>query len=88
MSSDRGETTVLFTTDAELDRIRLHQAARRLGLQDLAVARSIVHVRSLPVLGSGKTDYVQLSELATGAAAQPPVRHVELMDQRATGQAG
>lgn len=88
MSPDRGEITVLFTTDAELDRIRLHQAARRLGLQDLAVARSIVHVRSLPVLGSGKTDYVQLGELASAAAIHPSVRHAESMDERATGQAG
>ncbi len=61
---DRGESTLLFTTDPALDRARLHQTARALGLQELAVARSIVHVRSLPVLGSGKTDYVRLGELA------------------------
>jgi hypothetical protein len=47
-----------------------------------------VHVRALPVLGSGKTDYVQLGELATAAAVQLPVRHVERMDERVTGQAG
>jgi len=86
MSPDRGEITVLFTTDPTLDRSKLHHAARSLGLQDLAVARSIVNVRSLPVLGSGKTDYVQLTELATAAAVQPAVQHVERVDGRATGQ--
>jgi acyl-[acyl-carrier-protein]-phospholipid O-acyltransferase/long-chain-fatty-acid--[acyl-carrier-protein] ligase len=57
-----GESTVLFTTDATLDRIGLHHAARRLGARDLAVARRVIHVPSLPLLGSGKTDYVTLKE--------------------------
>ena len=57
-----GESTVLFTTDATLDRIGLHHAARRLGARDLAVARRIIKVPALPLLGSGKTDYVTLNE--------------------------
>lgn len=67
---ERGETTVLFTTDAGLDRMKLHHTARALGMQDLAVARNIVHVTSLPVLGSGKTDYVTLAELAQSTAPE------------------
>ena len=66
-----GESTVLFTTDPRLDRITLQRAARELGAQDLAVARRVVHVTALPLLGSGKTDYVQLKTIAeTAAAAQ------------------
>jgi acyl-[acyl-carrier-protein]-phospholipid O-acyltransferase/long-chain-fatty-acid--[acyl-carrier-protein] ligase len=61
---------VLFTTDAALDRMRLHQAARVLGVQDLAVPREIVAVASLPVLGSGKTDYVRLSDMANSERLQ------------------
>jgi acyl-[acyl-carrier-protein]-phospholipid O-acyltransferase/long-chain-fatty-acid--[acyl-carrier-protein] ligase len=72
VAGDRGETTVLFTTDAALDRMRLHQAARTLGVQDLAVAREIVFVASLPVLGSGKTDYVRLADMAVSANRSPP----------------
>jgi hypothetical protein len=49
--------------------MKLHQAARSLGAQDLAVAREIVLVASLPVLGSGKTDYVRLADMA--GAARP-----------------
>jgi acyl-[acyl-carrier-protein]-phospholipid O-acyltransferase/long-chain-fatty-acid--[acyl-carrier-protein] ligase len=60
--SGTGESTVLFTTDPMLDRIGLHQAARRLGARDLAVARRIIKVPALPLLGSGKTDYVTLKE--------------------------
>jgi acyl-[acyl-carrier-protein]-phospholipid O-acyltransferase / long-chain-fatty-acid--[acyl-carrier-protein] ligase len=55
-----GESTVLFTTDPELSRPLLQKAARELGSQELAVARRVVHVRELPMLGSGKTDYVEL----------------------------
>jgi acyl-[acyl-carrier-protein]-phospholipid O-acyltransferase / long-chain-fatty-acid--[acyl-carrier-protein] ligase len=63
--SGRGESTLLFTTDARLDRMMLVDAARQIGAQDLAVARRIVKVASLPLLGSGKTDYVTLNRMAT-----------------------
>jgi len=59
-----GESTVLFTTDPALDRIRLQKAARELGSSDLAAARRILHVAELPLLGSGKTDYVKLKAMA------------------------
>jgi acyl-[acyl-carrier-protein]-phospholipid O-acyltransferase / long-chain-fatty-acid--[acyl-carrier-protein] ligase len=66
--SGRGESTVLFTTDAALDRIVLVKAAHQIGAQELAVARRIVKVASLPLLGSGKTDYVTLNRIATKRA--------------------
>ena len=66
--SGSGESTVLFTTDATLDRMTLVKAARQLGAQDLAVARRIVKVGSLPLLGSGKTDYVTLHNMTLKSA--------------------
>jgi acyl-[acyl-carrier-protein]-phospholipid O-acyltransferase/long-chain-fatty-acid--[acyl-carrier-protein] ligase len=66
-----GETTVLFTTDPALDRIMMQKAARALGSRDLAVARKIVPVRELPVLRSGKTDYLSLGKLAQIERSQP-----------------
>lgn len=63
--SGSGESTVLFTTDASLDRMTLVRAAREIGAQDLAVPRRIVKVASLPLLGSGKTDYVTLNRMTT-----------------------
>jgi acyl-[acyl-carrier-protein]-phospholipid O-acyltransferase/long-chain-fatty-acid--[acyl-carrier-protein] ligase len=68
--SQSGESTVLFTTDPRLDRVALQKAARELGAQDLAVARRVVHVAALPLLGSGKTDYVTLKALSGDAAAR------------------
>jgi acyl-[acyl-carrier-protein]-phospholipid O-acyltransferase/long-chain-fatty-acid--[acyl-carrier-protein] ligase len=70
LASQSGESTVLFTTDPGLDRVALQKAARELGAQDLAVARRVVHVSALPLLGSGKTDYVTLKTLAGEAAAR------------------
>lgn len=63
----RGESTVLFTTDPRLDRATLLKAAHQLKAQELAVARRLVHVASLPLLGSGKTDYVTLAVIARQA---------------------
>jgi acyl-[acyl-carrier-protein]-phospholipid O-acyltransferase/long-chain-fatty-acid--[acyl-carrier-protein] ligase len=70
VSGSRGETTLLFTTDRELDRIKLHRTARSLGVQELAVAREIVVVSALPILGNGKTDYVQLTTMARSVSGQ------------------
>jgi len=65
-----GESTVLFTTDPGLDRITLLKAARELGAPELAVAKRIVHLPELPILGSGKTDYVRLKSMAEREAAR------------------
>ena len=59
-----GESTLLFTTDPDLSRAVLQRSAKLLGSQELAVARRIEHVKELPLLGSGKTDYVTLQTLA------------------------
>ena len=60
----KGEQLVLFTTDATLDRNAVLQklkAARRQRTDDPAHHHP---ARDLPVLGSGKTDYVTLNRLA------------------------
>ncbi len=62
----RGEAIVLFTTDATLTRERMQEAARTLGHPELAVPRKLVHVDVLPLLGTGKIDYVTLKKMAEG----------------------
>jgi acyl-[acyl-carrier-protein]-phospholipid O-acyltransferase / long-chain-fatty-acid--[acyl-carrier-protein] ligase len=63
----RGETIVLFTTDPELNRERLQTTAREQGLSEMTVPRKIVVIAALPMLGTGKLDYVTLKQMAAGA---------------------
>jgi acyl-[acyl-carrier-protein]-phospholipid O-acyltransferase/long-chain-fatty-acid--[acyl-carrier-protein] ligase len=66
----KGEAIVLFTTARELSRDQLSAAAKSLGSPELAVPRLIRMISAIPLLGSGKVDYVRLKELA-GEAAEP-----------------
>jgi acyl-[acyl-carrier-protein]-phospholipid O-acyltransferase / long-chain-fatty-acid--[acyl-carrier-protein] ligase len=59
----RGETIVLFTTDAALTREQLSESAKALGVPEIAVPRKIQPVDALPLLGTGKVDYVSLKRL-------------------------
>jgi acyl-[acyl-carrier-protein]-phospholipid O-acyltransferase/long-chain-fatty-acid--[acyl-carrier-protein] ligase len=65
--AQRGESIVLFTTDKKLKREDLQIVAKNLGLPELAVARKIVAVEEIPLLGTGKTDYVTLKQMAEAA---------------------
>lgn len=63
----RGEAIVLFTSDPSLVRDILVQGARTQGYPEIAVPRKIVHVDAIPLLGTGKTDYVTLKSMASEA---------------------
>jgi len=63
----RGENIVLFTTDPALKREDLQIVAKNLNHPEIAIARKIVRVEELPLLGTGKTDYVTLKQMAESA---------------------
>jgi acyl-[acyl-carrier-protein]-phospholipid O-acyltransferase/long-chain-fatty-acid--[acyl-carrier-protein] ligase len=60
----KGERLVLVTDrlDASVDRLLAY--AKSVGAPDLAAPRKIVRVPEIPVLGTGKTDYVAIQRMA------------------------
>jgi acyl-[acyl-carrier-protein]-phospholipid O-acyltransferase/long-chain-fatty-acid--[acyl-carrier-protein] ligase len=65
----KGEQLVLLTTAATLTRQALAAAARDAGLPEIFVPRTVVPVGEIPVLGTGKTDYVAVARAAAAATA-------------------
>ena len=74
--SAKGEAIVLFTTDASLRRERLSAAAKILQAPELAVPRDIRVVDEIPLLGTGKTDYLRLKEWAAKAGDRAAVHSI------------
>jgi len=63
-SPKKGEQLILFTQEKELDRAQISAKAKAEGLSDLMVPRTILHHDKIPLLGTGKLDYVKLKEQA------------------------
>jgi acyl-[acyl-carrier-protein]-phospholipid O-acyltransferase/long-chain-fatty-acid--[acyl-carrier-protein] ligase len=60
----RGEQLVLVTDQADATRSTLASAAREAHVPEIFVPRSVLHVDKLPLLATGKTDYVSVAKLA------------------------
>ncbi len=70
----KGERLILVTDRYDATADKLVEHAQATGAPELAVPRKIIKVPEIPVLGTGKTDYVAIqriaeSELALGKAA-------------------
>jgi acyl-[acyl-carrier-protein]-phospholipid O-acyltransferase/long-chain-fatty-acid--[acyl-carrier-protein] ligase len=59
----KGERLVLVTDKRDADPAPLLQHAQAVGAPELAVPRRIIRVQEIPVLGTGKTDYVALERI-------------------------
>ena len=60
----KGEQVVLITTKADAKRDELSAYASQQGIQGLAVPSTLITVEKLPLLGTGKIDYVGVADLA------------------------
>ncbi|PLX37154.1 MAG: 2-acylglycerophosphoethanolamine acyltransferase [Hyphomicrobiales bacterium] len=60
----KGETLVLVTDQMDADRETLVQTARAQGISELMIPKRIVAVDGLPVLATGKLDYLGIQEIA------------------------
>ena len=69
----KGERIVLLTTQKDAERSAMQRQAKTVGASELAVPADIRIVAAVPLLGTGKTDYVGATALAKELAerAQP-----------------
>jgi acyl-[acyl-carrier-protein]-phospholipid O-acyltransferase/long-chain-fatty-acid--[acyl-carrier-protein] ligase len=59
----KGESIVLITTNPDASRSDLLVWVRNHGVPELAVPRRVIPVAEVPVLGTGKTDYVSVAKM-------------------------
>ncbi len=71
----RGESIVLVTTNAEAGRSDLLVWLRNHGVSELAVPRRVIAVGEIPLLGSGKIDYLGVARMAAEYAETSPVQN-------------
>jgi acyl-[acyl-carrier-protein]-phospholipid O-acyltransferase/long-chain-fatty-acid--[acyl-carrier-protein] ligase len=62
----KGEQLLLVTENRAASRDSLVAFAREQGMAEISIPRTILRVERLPVLGTGKVDYVQVRSLAEG----------------------
>ncbi len=60
----KGEQLILFTTEAKPDRKVIADGMKSRGSTELMIPKVAVSLEKLPLLGSGKTDYVALMRMA------------------------
>lgn len=68
----KGEEIVLATTCNDAKRTDFAGWAHNHGVSELAIPRRIVFVDSIPVLGTGKTDYVKVERTVASLLGAPP----------------
>ena len=77
----KGERIVLLTTQKDAERAAMQRQAKTAGASELAVPADIRVVGNVPLLGSGKTDYVGATTLAKELATPAePARQQEVAE--------
>jgi acyl-[acyl-carrier-protein]-phospholipid O-acyltransferase/long-chain-fatty-acid--[acyl-carrier-protein] ligase len=68
----KGERILLYTTSKTADRLTIRDYLLREGHSGLYVPAELIHVEKMPLLGSGKPDYLSLQRLAAQSASEKP----------------
>jgi acyl-[acyl-carrier-protein]-phospholipid O-acyltransferase / long-chain-fatty-acid--[acyl-carrier-protein] ligase len=63
----KGERVVLLSDAPDADYGKILEWAQRNGAPEIAVPRKVLKVSEIPVLGTGKTDYVTVQKMAEDA---------------------
>ena len=61
----KGEQVILLTTAAKADRSAVLTQAQNDGVAETAIPRQIIQVAAIPLLGTGKVDYVSATKMVT-----------------------
>ena len=63
----KGERIILVTDKPDPDRGELLRWAQAHGVPEISVPKKIISVKALPILGTGKLDYVSVTNMAKEA---------------------
>ena len=64
------ETLTAVTTRADMKRDDLRQKLSDLGMAEIAIPKKLIHMETIPLLGNGKTSYVELDEMLKSMSAE------------------
>lgn len=60
----KGEQLILLTENKDAQRQEITEYVRQQGLSELGLPKKIIYVDQVPLLGTGKIDYVTAQEIA------------------------
>ena len=64
------ETLTAVTTRTDMKRDDLRQKLSDLGMAEIAIPKKLIHMEAIPLLGNGKTSYVELDEMLKSMSAE------------------
>ena len=66
----RGELLTLVTTRPELKREEVHQKLGEYGMAEIAIPKKVIFMEEIPLLGTGKPDFITLAEMYDGGSGR------------------
>ena len=64
------ETLAAVTTRTDIKRDDLRQKLSAIGMAEIAIPKKLIYMENIPLLGNGKTSYVELDEMLKNTNAE------------------